>query len=170
VNLIPKYYNSTSYLRDYKSLLRVIWVIWIWRRWGALITIRSCLVRFSLGFTIVKKTDKIFSSVSGIYILVPRTTMKRGYRGSSKKEPADSHTIRKSTREVSINTLQATAIDSVDQKSIDRNTTPNHPIWHGSLGLVEVARREQLQWAFLLSPCLDGSWPSRKGTPWGVLS
>ena len=24
---IPKYYNSASYLREYKSLLRVIWVI-----------------------------------------------------------------------------------------------------------------------------------------------
>ncbi|KAF2589186.1 hypothetical protein F2Q70_00038516 [Brassica cretica] len=30
---------------------------------------------------------------------------------------------------------------------------------------VEVARREQLQWAFPLFPCLDGSWPSQNGTP-----
>ena len=27
VNSISKYYNSTSYLREYKSLLRVIWVV-----------------------------------------------------------------------------------------------------------------------------------------------
>ncbi|KAG2247513.1 hypothetical protein Bca52824_087141 [Brassica carinata] len=48
--------------------------------------------------------------------------MRRGFSGSSKKEPADSHTIRKSTREVSIDTLQAAAIDSVNQESIDSNT------------------------------------------------
>ncbi|KAG5388456.1 hypothetical protein IGI04_029997 [Brassica rapa subsp. trilocularis] len=51
--------------------------------------------------------------------------MKRGFMGSSKKEPADSCTIRKSTREVLIDTLQATAIDSVNQKSIDNITTPS---------------------------------------------
>ncbi|KAF3593951.1 hypothetical protein DY000_02020533 [Brassica cretica] len=45
--------------------------------------------------------------------------MKRGFLGSSKKKPADSRTIRKSTREESIDTLQATMIDSVNQKSID---------------------------------------------------
>ncbi|KAF3533209.1 hypothetical protein DY000_02039675 [Brassica cretica] len=48
--------------------------------------------------------------------------MRRGFSGYSKKEPADSHTIRKSTREVSIDTLQAAAIDSVNQESIDSNT------------------------------------------------
>ncbi|KAF3557103.1 hypothetical protein F2Q69_00012549 [Brassica cretica] len=51
--------------------------------------------------------------------------MKRGFLGSSKKEPAGLCTIRKSTREESIDTLQATAIDSVDPKSIDGNTTPS---------------------------------------------
>ncbi|KAF3485238.1 hypothetical protein F2Q69_00052868 [Brassica cretica] len=45
--------------------------------------------------------------------------MKRGFLGLSKKKPSDSCTIRKSTREESIDTLQATAIDSVNQKSID---------------------------------------------------
>ncbi|KAG2282758.1 hypothetical protein Bca52824_053978 [Brassica carinata] len=45
--------------------------------------------------------------------------MKRGFLGSSKKEPADSRTICKSTREVSIDTLQATAIDSMNQASND---------------------------------------------------
>ncbi|WZZ53246.1 hypothetical protein YC2023_053353 [Brassica napus] len=53
------------------------------------------------------------------YILVPGTTMKRGFLGSSKKKPADSRTICKSTREESIDTLQAASIDSVHQKSID---------------------------------------------------
>ncbi|KAF2611599.1 hypothetical protein F2Q70_00011999 [Brassica cretica] len=47
------------------------------------------------------------------------TTMKRGFLGSSKKELADSHTIRKSTREESIETLQAASIDSVNQASND---------------------------------------------------
>ncbi|KAF3593954.1 hypothetical protein DY000_02020536 [Brassica cretica] len=41
--------------------------------------------------------------------------MKRGFR----KEPAGLCTIRKSTREESIDTLQTTSIDSVNQKSID---------------------------------------------------
>nr|VDD23167.1 unnamed protein product [Brassica oleracea] len=45
--------------------------------------------------------------------------MKRGFMGSSKKEPADSRTIRKSTREESIDTLQAASIDSVNQASND---------------------------------------------------
>ncbi|KAL0678156.1 hypothetical protein Bca4012_006137 [Brassica carinata] len=45
--------------------------------------------------------------------------MKRGFLGSSKKELADSHTIRKSTREESIDTLQAASIDSVNQASND---------------------------------------------------
>ena len=50
--------------------------------------------------------------------------MKRGFMGSSKKESAGLCTICKSTREESIDTLQATAIDRVNQKSIDSNTTP----------------------------------------------
>ena len=33
---IPKYYNSTSYLREYKSLLRVIWVISLWQKTSVL--------------------------------------------------------------------------------------------------------------------------------------
>ncbi|KAF3559077.1 hypothetical protein F2Q69_00014059 [Brassica cretica] len=45
--------------------------------------------------------------------------MKRGFLGYSKKKPADSRTIRKSTREESIDTLQAASIDSVNQKSIN---------------------------------------------------
>uniref|UniRef100_M4DST8 Uncharacterized protein n=1 Tax=Brassica campestris TaxID=3711 RepID=M4DST8_BRACM len=45
--------------------------------------------------------------------------MKREFIGPSKKEPADSRTIRKSTREESIDTLQATTIDNMNQKSID---------------------------------------------------
>ena len=80
---------------------------------------RSCLVRFSIDFTTVQKTDKFFSSVSVTYILVPGTTMKRGIMGSSKKEHADSRTIRKSTREESIDTLQAASIDIVNQASSD---------------------------------------------------
>ena len=51
--------------------------------------------------------------------------MKRGFLGSLKKEPAGSSKIRKSTREVSIDTLQATAIDSVNHQSIDIKTTPS---------------------------------------------
>ncbi|CAN6869606.1 unnamed protein product [Brassica oleracea] len=45
--------------------------------------------------------------------------MKRGFLGYSKKKPADSRTIRKFTREESIDTLQVASIDSVNQKSID---------------------------------------------------
>ncbi|KAL0853764.1 hypothetical protein Bca101_058916 [Brassica carinata] len=45
--------------------------------------------------------------------------MKRGFLGPSKKEPAGFCTIRKSTREVSIDTLQAASIDSVSQASND---------------------------------------------------
>ena len=45
--------------------------------------------------------------------------MKRWFLGYSKKKPADSRTIRKSTRAKSIDTLQAASIDSVNQKSID---------------------------------------------------
>ncbi|KAF2577642.1 hypothetical protein F2Q68_00004644 [Brassica cretica] len=43
--------------------------------------------------------------------------MKRGFLGSSHKKPADSRTICKSTREESIDTLQAASIDSVNQAS-----------------------------------------------------
>ncbi|KAF2561734.1 hypothetical protein F2Q70_00016778 [Brassica cretica] len=50
--------------------------------------------------------------------------MKRGFLGSSKKESAGLCTICKFTREESIDTLQATSIDRVNQKSIDSNTTP----------------------------------------------
>ncbi|KAF2535945.1 hypothetical protein F2Q68_00021747 [Brassica cretica] len=49
--------------------------------------------------------------------------MKRGFLGHSKKEPAGLCTIRKSTREVSIDTLQAEAIDSVHHQSIDTRQT-----------------------------------------------
>ncbi|KAF2577180.1 hypothetical protein F2Q68_00005039 [Brassica cretica] len=38
------------------------------------------------------------------------------------------------------------------------------------ISLVEVARREQLQWASRTSLCLDSSWPSRKGIPGGIRS
>ncbi|KAF2577454.1 hypothetical protein F2Q68_00004675 [Brassica cretica] len=62
---------------------------------------------------------------SGTYISVPGTTKKIGFLGSSKKESAGLCMIRKSTREVSIDTLQAAAIDRVNQKSIDSNTTPS---------------------------------------------
>ncbi|KAF3598082.1 hypothetical protein DY000_02020989 [Brassica cretica] len=51
--------------------------------------------------------------------------MKRGFIGHSKKEPAGLCTIGKSTREVSIDTLQATAIKKVNQKSIGSNKTPS---------------------------------------------
>ncbi|KAF3510777.1 hypothetical protein F2Q69_00006211 [Brassica cretica] len=54
--------------------------------------------------------------------------MKRGVLGPSIKEPADSRTIRKSTREESINTRQTTVIDRANQPS--KNTVhPNivHP-------------------------------------------
>ncbi|KAF2586639.1 hypothetical protein F2Q70_00035951 [Brassica cretica] len=49
--------------------------------------------------------------------------MKRGFLGPSKKEPAGLCTIRKSTREVPIDTLQAAAIDSVHHQSIDTRQT-----------------------------------------------
>ncbi|CAG7909608.1 unnamed protein product, partial [Brassica rapa] len=45
--------------------------------------------------------------------------MKRGFLGPSRNEPAGLCTIRKSTRDVSIDTLQAATIDSVSQASND---------------------------------------------------
>ena len=100
-----------------------------------MIAIRSYLVRFSLGFTTVKKkNDKFFSPVSGIYIVVPGTIMNRGFMGSSKKEPADSRTIRKSTREESIDTLQVASIDSVNQASNDTiQLVSYNTVHHGSV-------------------------------------
>ena len=76
--------------------------------------------------------------------------MKRGFLGPSKKEPASLCTIRKSIREVSINTLQATAIDKVNQKSIDGNTTPSIEITCEKAENVEVlipsiAEREEFE-------------------------
>ena len=64
--------------------------------------------------------------------------MKRGFLGPSKKEPAGLCTIRKSTREVSIDTLQATAIEKVNQKSIGSNTTPSIDITCEKAKKVEV--------------------------------
>ncbi|KAF3604499.1 hypothetical protein F2Q69_00037580 [Brassica cretica] len=50
--------------------------------------------------------------------------MKKGFLGSSKKKSADSRTIRKSTREESIDTLQAASIDNIHHQSIaTRQTT-----------------------------------------------
>ncbi|KAF3531572.1 hypothetical protein DY000_02040346 [Brassica cretica] len=49
--------------------------------------------------------------------------MKRGFLGPSKKEPAGLCTIRKSTREVPIDTLQAAAINNVHHQSIDTRKT-----------------------------------------------
>ena len=57
--------------------------------------------------------------------------MKREFLGSSKKEPADSRTIRKSTREESIDTLQAASKDSVNQKMIEN-------VHHQSIATVGV--------------------------------
>ena len=51
--------------------------------------------------------------------------MKRGFLRPSKKEPVDSLTIRNYTRKASIDILQETAIDKVNQNSIDSNTTPS---------------------------------------------
>ncbi|KAF3583886.1 hypothetical protein F2Q69_00031470 [Brassica cretica] len=60
--------------------------------------------------------------------------MKRGFMGSSKKELADSHTIRKSTREASIDTLQATSIDNVNQASNDNiQLVSDHTVHHGTV-------------------------------------
>ena len=58
--------------------------------------------------------------------------------GSSNNEPADSRTICKSTRDVSIDTLQAAAIDSVNQESIDNKTTPSINITCEKAEKVEV--------------------------------
>ncbi|KAF2602235.1 hypothetical protein F2Q70_00025781 [Brassica cretica] len=69
--------------------------------------------------------------------------MKRGFLGSAKKEPARLCTIRKSTREESIDTLQATAIDSVNQKSIDSNTMPSIDITYKKAEKVEILIAER---------------------------
>ncbi|KAF3570948.1 hypothetical protein F2Q69_00058699 [Brassica cretica] len=69
--------------------------------------------------------------------------MKRRFLGPSKKESADSRTIRKSTREASIDTLQATTIDSVNQKSIDSNTTPSINITCEKTEKVEILIAER---------------------------
>ena len=69
--------------------------------------------------------------------------MKRRFLGPSKKESADSRTIRKSTREASIDTLQATTIDSVNQKSIDSNTMPSINITCEKTEKVEILIAER---------------------------
>ncbi|KAF3599820.1 hypothetical protein F2Q69_00036391 [Brassica cretica] len=56
--------------------------------------------------------------------------MKRRFLGSSKKEPADSRTICKSTREESIDALQAASIDIVNQASNDTNPLVSDNIVH----------------------------------------
>nr|VDC90084.1 unnamed protein product [Brassica rapa] len=60
--------------------------------------------------------------------------MGRGFLGSSKKESADSRMICKSTREALINTLQAAAIDCVNQASNDTI----HPVLDNILHLRTV--------------------------------
>ncbi|WZZ70939.1 hypothetical protein YC2023_082309 [Brassica napus] len=60
--------------------------------------------------------------------------MKRGFLGSSKKEPADSRTIRKSTREELIDTLQAASIDSVNQALNDTiQLVSDNTVHHGTV-------------------------------------
>ncbi|KAG5373790.1 hypothetical protein IGI04_042892 [Brassica rapa subsp. trilocularis] len=53
------------------------------------------------------------------YIHISTRAMKRGFLGPLRKEPAGLCTIRKSKREVSIDTLQAASIDSIHHQSID---------------------------------------------------
>ncbi|KAF2538764.1 hypothetical protein F2Q68_00020430 [Brassica cretica] len=55
--------------------------------------------------------------ISSIHIST--RAMKRGFPGPSRKEPAGLCTIRKSKREVSIDTLQAASIDNIHHQSID---------------------------------------------------
>ncbi|KAF3527261.1 hypothetical protein DY000_02040933 [Brassica cretica] len=70
--------------------------------------------------------------------------MKRGFLGSSKKEPADSRTIHKSTREESIDTLQAASIDIVNQTSnetnqlVSDNTVHHGTVHHGTVHRVTI--------------------------------
>ena len=60
--------------------------------------------------------------------------MKRGFMGSSKKEPADLRTIRKSTKEESIDTLQAASIDSVNHASNDTiQLVSDNTVHHGTV-------------------------------------
>ena len=63
--------------------------------------------------------------------------------GSSKKEPAGLCTIRKSTREELIDTLQETTIDNVNQKSTDSNTTPSLDITCEKAEKVEILIAER---------------------------
>ncbi|KAF3584635.1 hypothetical protein F2Q69_00028766 [Brassica cretica] len=59
------------------------------------------------------------------------------------KEPADSHTIRKSTKEVLINTLQASVIDSVNQAPNDTvNPVSNATVYLASNGIVYPASND----------------------------
>ncbi|KAL0689421.1 hypothetical protein Bca4012_089099 [Brassica carinata] len=64
--------------------------------------------------------------------------MKRGFLGPSKKESAGLCMIRKSTREVPIDTLQAAAIDSVHHQSIDTRQTMKNDTTCGETEKVEV--------------------------------
>ena len=67
--------------------------------------------------------------------------MKRGFFGSSKKKPADSRRICKSTREVSIDTLQAIAIDILNQAPnntvhhVSGDTIHHRTVYHGTVHL-----------------------------------
>ncbi|KAG5375352.1 hypothetical protein IGI04_039948 [Brassica rapa subsp. trilocularis] len=55
------------------------------------------------------------------YLHISTRAMKRGFLGPSRKKPAGQCTIRKSKGEVSIDSLQAASIDSIDKKSIWRD-------------------------------------------------
>ncbi|KAF2596598.1 hypothetical protein F2Q68_00010304 [Brassica cretica] len=96
-----------------------------YRRFGRARSLRSDRASILLGRCVATLFEHL-SDVSCFlrkdfrtYVSVPGTTMKRGFLGPSKKEHADSRTIRKSTREASIDTLQASSIDSNTTPSID---------------------------------------------------
>ncbi|WZZ35227.1 hypothetical protein YC2023_018628 [Brassica napus] len=67
--------------------------------------------------------------------------MKRRFMGSSKKKPTDSRMIRKSTREASIDTLQAASIGSVNQASNDTiHPVSDNTVHHGTVHFSTVHR------------------------------
>ena len=92
-----------------------------------MIAIRSCLVRFSLGFITVQKTDKIFSCVSGTSIsnkgiwllLVKPLDLERMIHKSKRVVDTLQAVIGSVEIQASIDTIHPASIDTVHLMSID---------------------------------------------------
>ncbi|KAG5384690.1 hypothetical protein IGI04_036160 [Brassica rapa subsp. trilocularis] len=91
-----------------------------------------------------------------IYSSMISKTMKIGFLGPSRKEPAGLCTIRKSTREVSIDTLQAASIDSVSRAS---NDTIHHVLFIINTIHPSTVHRDTIHRDTIYLPSIDTVYP-----------